>query len=201
MGRMSKDPALSAIVRGMKDVEFAPPINPDRQPLGMHVYNFPGKPKRPFAVRYCIAGIMRTLGAFSSRDNAARFADMVTLRFWKYRGRDFPKAFNYSETQAMEDTKSNETAAYILAQVELHLSESLVVYTGSGPKTPRAPRVTIHNRIAKLEAENEILKSRIAALESKQNTIIFDGGESPVIKPFESSTPVNIWQTKSTNER
>lgn len=187
MGRLSKDPALSAIVRGTRSLEFSNPINSSQHPRSLHVYNFPGNPKCPYAVRCCIAGKMRTLGAFFTRDNACRFADMVTLRFWKYRGRDIPKEFNFSEQQAVADTGSNPEAAYILAQVEVHLSADLVIYTGEPRQLkPRAPRVTIHQRIANLEA-------RIANLESKQQptTTYFQSTDSPIIQP---TPPVpNIW--------
>jgi len=200
------DPILANICKESATILFAPLLSDHKLTSMHHVYCLPAITRRPYVVKFSIGSRVRTLGFFSIRENACRFADMVTLRFWKYRRRNTPQRFNYTEAQAIADTNGNPEAAYILAQVETHLSVHLTEYSIRTPIV-RKKKLSWEEKTATLRNEIANLEVRIAALESKQQSTptIFDGFDSP--KTFDSietpktTQPVNIWQQKSTNEQ
>jgi len=170
-----------------------------------HVYCLPAITRRPYVVKFSIGGRVRTLGFFSLRESACRFADMVTLRFWKYRKRNTPQRFNFSQAQAETDTNTHTEAAFILAQIENHLSAHLTEYVNRTP-IPRKKKLSFDDRVATLREDIAKLEARIADLESKSapHTDIFYGTESPTIQNFDSidkptiTKPVTLWTTKPT---
>ena len=184
------DPTLAGICKDSSTLQFRPPIAAFKQTSMHHVYCLPAITRRPYVVKFSIGGRVRTLGFFSTRETACRFADMVTLRFWKYRRRNTPQRFNFSQEQALEDTNTNEEAAYMLAQIENHLSAHLTEYINRTP-IPRKKKLSWSDRVATLRADIANLESRIAVLESKSMQPVFDIIEKPT-----TTQPVTLWQTK-----
>src|SRR6185295_241373 len=188
------DDATKEIIRKTRDILFddQPFEVPDPLP-GYYVYPFtPG-----FVVQMSISGTQHTLGYFNDRVTAARFADMATFRFAKYR--KGPKRFNFSETQAKIDTMNEEEsggtlANFILAQLETRFQMDDLLHTQDEKPKLKLKRIgkPFNSRVVELEKIVANLESRIANLESKQTAPIYTTEVPGVRLPYnEVITPEN----------
>lgn len=180
------DDATKEIIRKTRDILFddQPFEVPDPLP-GYYVYPFtPG-----FVVQMSISGTQHTLGYFNDRVTAARFADMATFRFAKYR--KGPKRFNFSETQAKIDTMNEEEsggtlANFILAQLEASFQMDDLLHTQDEKPKLKLKRTgkPFNSRVVELEKLVANLESRITDLDGllREKTDDFRSLESRIAK-------------------
>jgi len=125
-----------------------------------------------FYVRMSISGVQRILAdGILDMEIAQRFADMASLRFKKYRR---SLKWNFSEAQAVADTKNEEEnggalANFLLARLENKFRNEGTLKEVEPQKVnqPSAVRRTVESRLAELDKRLATLASDIAALELK----------------------------------
>lgn len=173
------DPALTAISRKLRDVDFEPDDALDGaaeslttmhgvQPFPVNKSN-PGAP-REYAVTLYVAQKVRIIGKTKWRAAACRFADMAKLRFYKFkqRGAVEPKddELNFSVAQAKSDLQFVESAVAILDEIEAHFREKgfWKDVIEKEVRNKSSARWTVSNAVRALETEIEIIKEKLDGL-------------------------------------
>lgn len=112
-GEVVHDPLLKALAKRFEKLPAFPDSDYDRghgivfDGAAKHISKFPGMPR--WAVKHYIGGKNRCLAFVSKErlDDACRFADTITFRFWKYRQRGAEhmneQQFNFSSDAARQD--------------------------------------------------------------------------------------------------
>jgi hypothetical protein len=193
----SLDKATKEIIRNTRKILFDDQPFENKEPAGYYVYPFtPG-----FVVQMSISGTQHTLGYFNDRVTAARFADMATFRFAKYR--KGPKRFNFSETQAKIDTMNEEEsggtlANFILAQLETSFQMDDLLHTQDEKPKLKLRRLgkPFNSRVVELEKIVANLESRIANLEQQlpNNKPSEASDDKNVREHKQQTTPATLWQ-------
>lgn len=184
MSKHQFDPILNELARKFLGFQPFPESDLERAtkrlengPRFKHVERFPRK-ELFFSVRFFFAGRTRFL-ALAERhqlDDATRFADACTLRFWKYRQRGDattpdPKQFNFSPEAAQADlddwVKTQLYVVELIDDIEAHFLEvGVFKFEGeiAAAEPSPASRKTIrgeidHLRRTLLECHQEVLEA------------------------------------------
>jgi len=172
MSRAVKDIELSKLAKSLRLISFSDEdgriaalfseIERHDSKRIRNSYPLPGG--KTWSVKIYFAGGYRYLGYTDSGVNAARFADMATLRFWKYRTRGAPEPedrdFTFSKQQAERDSVNETDAAVLLDEIERHFKSAGVIVTFAeddaerrAAKRARDVRRTVRGDVIELHEE------------------------------------------------
>lgn len=132
MSKTAKDVELSKLAKLLRDVPFKDEggqiaalfaeIERDDAKRIRNAYLL--QDGKTWGVKIHLAGAYRYLGYTPSGVNAARFADMATLRFWSWRLRGLPEPsdrdFTFSRAQVEFDSRNETYAGILLDDIERH---------------------------------------------------------------------------------
>jgi len=166
MPRHSRDAGLAAIAMQLATLRWNTELTTDEKDCvinspGRNVYYMPDGITR--VIRVYLGGCVRTLGVSRNPASAARFADLVLSRFWKYRQRGCrppgPGELNFSTARLSADLQHEGPALALLDKLEQYLKANAALVE----KTALPPRKT-RSRIAEFGAQLETLRAEVEHL-------------------------------------
>ncbi len=129
---ISKDPQLTGLAKLLDKSDFSIPTSQTHIDEVKEIYHlnrrfrfcYPGIGGTGWAVRISMNGYQRLIGVSVNCAQAVRFADVATLRFWKYRKNILRSPvdldFNLGLKRAEQESSTESPAIILLTQIETH---------------------------------------------------------------------------------
>lgn len=187
------DEELQDIATRAADLMFLAPLLEPTTKFPMHYVCSRGNDN--LHVQLSVSGRQRLIGhKILDPEIACRFADMASLRFRKYRKHT---KWNFSEAQAIADTKNDEEnggmlACFLLTRLfNRWRNAGTLKEIEATPEKPKSNRRTVESRLVVLEEQlNEL---RIDAIEKRlDNALLTIASLQDKVFLLESDTPIII---------